>query len=1043
MVALAAGVSRDDASDSHLVIGSDDLVRQLSANQVQGWDGAVWCEMKDKLLHVEVIVGELVLVPPSSRHAQLTNSDSSFRPILPVVAVQVCNGPVLHVPFCDEGVQDRGRDEHISLPQEVLKTYSEVEGRFVFQRGKSCLFTFPDRDITSWDGKVNIVILDKFRVPASVYGRCEARLKEHNGLKGTQTLIGKLAVLNDKEERVSHLTIFVSCQDVGEDVSLQIQPQSEKDKTEAICQTELGNVHCPESIASQIPGLHTICNNECNDCKCKRNVTPTAGNAIEVNAVNADKHVKQNLCPINIGSVPINEERYFQELEIYPSSCSKIMDVDHITSEQIALMIEKIYNSKDETSKDTGVESPLIRSDLDDESYQNYPVIGIKKNPRRERIGNETVQKLGGDLETLSNTPKERPRRRPNSATSSSSNSLESSTVHDNAKGKLRNRTTLSPRSEISNGSSILSSSKSSRESSSNVSIIRRPTGWLRSTPVAPTPNTITHPKLNRTHFLRRVSTDTQLAYQLQTEVNRQVKGRLKQLDEGFKTQLEKLQKVKFRKGQTQKGQSVGCQTIDLFQGSYLSPELVEKISINSNYHEVQIHHDWEKSEVRNNEMLSSSNRIKPKIFQKNLTFDIDTSEKEEDNHTRRKYEADIDVPVQLHLGNATDRQMDNQNISGNKMTDIAATEANAACSTTSLERMSATSSDSKQKSHQDVANKSQDVTLNMMREPSQDTAQTYTIHGNLSKTIQSSEEVASEDYSKHSEYLIALSSNKTSTDSSHSHHRSVENNKGSQSSELAKASKMSLEVCKEILKGKQADSLTRAGNLLIKPQEYSSTPEEVVSVDASYQSCSVGSIKAEEVEEGNSISEIFSLPSGKNSIPNVNGDYSGYGSSILSSYSQPKDSIPTISNNSISTPQPLGNNIISTNSQSFTSESIGLLKSVKPISFASEIYSRPTAHVSESSINSKSIDTNLTSRADRDGQTMNQLKQKNEREGKNLGKDEGNIDYSVSDISGRIAALLVPRRLSVARINTDSVSSYIPSDLCNTMSSLSDMSQD
>lgn len=46
----------------------------------------------------------------------------------------------------------------------------------------------------------------------------------------------------------------------------------------------------------------------------------------------------------------------------------------------------------------------------------------------------------------------------------------------------------------------------------------------------------------------------------------------------------------------------------------------------------------------------------------------------------------------------------------------------------------------------------------------------------------------------------------------------------------------------------------------------------------------------------------------------------------------------------------------------------------------------------------------------------------------------------SISDISARIAALLVARKIEVPRLNTESVSSYVPSDQPGTLSSMSDV---
>ncbi|XP_071523873.1 uncharacterized protein [Panulirus ornatus] len=589
---------------------------------------------------------------------------------------------------------------------------------------------------------------------------------------------------------------------------------------------------------------------------------------------------------------------------------------------------------------------------------------------------------------------------------------------------------------------------------------IHHPSGWLRSTPVAilQQDKHFLYPKLNRTSFLRKAKSDPKLAYQLHAEINYQIKQRLKHLDESFKVELVKIKSKKVVENTCDK-KTVGCQTEDNWGANLLNFHNSEKSCTQETVYSLNEDEKYigkRKNFCCRNEQrfqaepdvclektfgIRKNGKVRMTDLNRSLTYDTGVTKvqsvSENDisgncnenfrlsaesesvgiSHIAEIQDGGNSLVLQTNLNDNEERSVaDLQSGSKEDFASYNDSECVSVCQiverensinsyipqrneSISQERSSSLSlslslTEPKQVREQKPTNRIRDSKFEaghteskkfiyskmIVREHSRDTALTCTVDKDLSPSENASKGIACE-LDQHFTQNVQFSP-------THSNVRliTVKNLRpsvdtfSSQVSEIIEATNLSSEVFQEDLGERDADYLMRNGSELHFSEKELCIPE-----------------KTDEIIETLSTSMEEELSKGHFSTPG--------------NMTCPEDCLENCagcSRSDVICELVSDNRILSYSKP--VDKTIGIDKSVTEIQAVREKSLSPGNHYK---------------RKESFYQGMN------------------DTDSSISDISAHIAALLMPKGLSIAQLNTDSVSSYVPSDVNDTLSSLTEMVED
>ncbi|XP_064101410.1 uncharacterized protein LOC135212035 [Macrobrachium nipponense] len=949
-------------------------------------------------LIVDIIIGELTVVESSAvvRHVK--------NPLCPIVAVQISKGPLLYIPFLTpESITSHLQyisSGHQFLPLEVEESYLNG-GKFIFHRGKSCLYTVPQESLqkgncNNQDSSFNdrvvlsqnvvVIVMNALMYPPAFFGKCTLQLQPHGEIDGH--MAGKVELRNHIGNLVGYMSMSVSLRYLGEDVVLHSVRHNDATDQDLL-NTNLDNF---VSVG-------------------KENISPTREEKCFNENFKSAKHIDV--------MTDENPNKFFGRnaygLE-HSFKCSRPLDskemvVQRESSEEIALRIAALVRSEASPEEQVNAENTNVAScRKSDICIQPDPILYFGHDSESEKMWNEKMTDFGGFFEVVGNFDHcfKDLEQESNSYSGSvesyrSETSLQTS-VESGSKDKGKNNDKLSSISGSVNKSSY---KNPERKIDNKCQALKMPKGWLRSTPVASCnmQNKAVYPRLTRTSLLRRAKLDPQLAHQLHAEVRYQVKQKLQSLEKNFKDELTDIKKRKLLKNKGSLLVSVGCQA---------SSGSSEKITPHYyDYHkdfaqQTVVHETSNQFTQINKEILKktdSGENVKGGKYskiEKDRTFDISDY-----NHSRlTEYDDDFEIstiskpdpdsvtefPVLYQESSETgelsrsvsSKELSHPSISKgepkkhvkegkgtNTMRDIKMKVSN------SKESSSVKSSVKSDSEFLDAKN--QELVSNSMG--------SQKIAGIIEKKLIKKETSSSQ--GSISEIDIP--------DRSESDVHSSIATLSPEASEVSEASNLSKEVYQEIMKGRKADVLLRNGSQGFEKKCEMSSAEEAVS--SAISSISVGknlhlsasddvkNVKARFVMTGEtfSIGEIINSDNDLCDSPKEDVDTSKdllKAKHIKNLYKERK---------------------IRELHKTYTKSEPSVLE--KPSEVLSSPRNLPHSSVS---VSAKDVD-------DEDSST-------------------------VSNISARIAALLMPKQLEVAALHTDSISSYMPSNVSDTLSSLSDL---
>ncbi|XP_066983352.1 uncharacterized protein [Macrobrachium rosenbergii] len=505
-------------------------------------------------LIVDIIIGELTVLESSAVVHHVKN------PLCPIVAVQISKGPLLYIPFLTpESITSHLQyisSGHQFLPLEVEESYLNG-GKFIFHRGKSCLYTVPqeslqkstsDNQSSSFNGRVIlsqnvvVIVMNALIYPPAFFGKCTLQLQPHGEIDGH--MAGKVELRNHIGNLVGYMTMSVSLRHLGEDVVLHA-------------------VRHNDSADQDL--LNTVVNNFVSVGK--ENISPARKEKFFNENFKSAKHtdVMTDENPNQVfGSNAYGLEHSFK---CSRPSDSKEMVVQRESSEEIALRIAALVRSEASPGEQVNAENTnVVSCKKSDNCHQPGPILYYGHDSESEKIWNEKMTDFGGFFEVAGNFDScfNDLEQESNSYSGSiesyrSETSLQTSPESE-SKDKGKSNDKLSSISGSVNESSIKNPER--KAENNKCQTLKMPKGWLRSTPVASCnmQNKAVYPKLTRTSLLRRAKLDPQLAHQLHAEVRYQVKQKLQSLEKNFKDELTDIKKRRLLKNKGSLLVSVGCQ---------------------------------------------------------------------------------------------------------------------------------------------------------------------------------------------------------------------------------------------------------------------------------------------------------------------------------------------------------------------------------------------------------------------------------------------------------------------------------------------------
>ncbi|XP_037803825.1 uncharacterized protein LOC119598248 [Penaeus monodon] len=989
---------------------------------------------------VDVMVGDLCLVdPPSIIHR-------NKNPLCPVVAVQILHGPLLYIPFLSpESVQAHLRDIHDGhdfLPLEIEESYLNG-GKFVFRKGRSCLFTAPLNSSTKGDGMrinssndaeafvgscVNIVILNGLCFPPSVFGRCKAAMPVSGRENGEprRCLTGKVILSDHLGKSVASLQLSISLRSLGEDIALHAR--------------HFGTTNGEEK--QSVPGVVPL-------RKFSEDLS-SPNHELSSRRVRLDKTISllqerenSKKTPSNYVHGTVLEQSYvFNQHFVDPGSGSSKYGSQrsHESSEVIAMKIAEFERNVQGNSKEF-LSAPVVSPRIGGNLPQPSPLLFTGHDAEAERLWNYKMKEVGGYVLDFDNDSSESlPTSEGGENVSKSEDKTEKiekqkKTIEKHKDSREMETKKINSAREKSQRNLKNMKKSDNRKSVKHTEGMKRPTGWLRSTPIAPyrMHTEPPRPKLTRTSLLRRAKLDPELAKQLRAEVDFQVKQKLKILDEAFKEEMLNLRKKKLMKSARQTKMAASSQTEDERVEDDLLVERkpwsgLEDFSQQTDVFHQKSHQFTQMGDSFTGEMDAGDrvsrdeSPINHATFDlrkgrggllRGETYDVDLTERigspfsvkeaqsikpSHNEYNHRNGLLDASTNRNNKSKKVVPNRKDYDSCEGNKVTESAQKQ-------TSDHSQSITESEPKQRRKgSNTTNRIRDSKMKPTHKVSskQDTSS----KGSSSESLQEisiEENLVRSSSSKSGSQSMAVVTNSGSRRAS-----SVQSDSkatDSEASEVSEASNLSAEVYQEILRGKKADILLSNGSKSSRVQEavsISSAAEEIVTAEDD---------SAEDVSQGNKKSNILQQLSKARGKGLINSrTYSiKEGQGLDATYK-----IPVIhGSSSESDPVFRGRN-----------------SETKFYAHNQSLYS-PGSGKGPASVEVKHKDTrNTRLQVMKKGTPSPRVKEEEEEE-------EGTI----SDISARIAALLLPKKVEVASLHTDSISSYMPSDVDGTLSSLSDMS--
>ncbi|XP_068212170.1 uncharacterized protein [Palaemon carinicauda] len=934
-------------------------------------------------LIIDVIVGELTVLKssPVAQHVK--------EPICPIVGVQITKGPLLCIHFLTtESIKNHL--QYISngnqfLPLEVEESYRNG-GKFIFHRGKSCLYKIPqeseqksssvNNDVISSQNVV-VIIMNALTYPPALFGKCTLQLKSQGETDGH--MAGKVELRNHIGNLVGHLTISISLRYLGDVTSHTLKHYYNKDQ---------------DTVSKNFSDFVS------DD---KRNQSLMEMNEISGEHHKFDKniHIMNNVSTNQfLGANTYGFEHSF--------NCSKSLDnalkdsvVQRESSEEIALKIAALVRSETSQEEKVSGENANGSGKKSVNCNQPDPILYYGHDSESEKIWNEKMKDLGGFFETIGNLDNCYDVKQNVSSCSENVEmySSDETSLHSSLESEQTDERKSAEKLYVKGSVKKSSSDNHERKIEPiRCQTLKTPKGWLRSTPVASCSihNKAVYPRLTRTSLLRKAKLDPELAYQLRAEVSYRVKQKLQSLEKNFKDELTDIKKRKLMKNKGSLLVSVGC------QASSASNEKITSLNVNGQKDFAQQTVVFEtsnqftqinKDASKNNDLKDNVEKRKLTKLEKNRTFDI--SEYNQSHPT--EYDDDFEVSSNSNPdpGTVSEFPVDHDNSKIGR----------SPRSTESKELSHFMSSKSEPKKHIKAKKGTNIMRDTKMKSSKSDIQEVSSKKSSVKSDCQfldaKNEELMSNSIiSERSESIIGGTVIKSKNSSSSQSISEVDVYSSSsilspEVSEVSEVSLLSKEVYQELMKGRKADVLLRNGSQGFRKRSDTSISEGAVSrenlsvsIEENVQQSESGdikSMKAKFVAAG----ETFSIAEVINSDDDM--------------YASPKESSKTSEDLKVRYMRSLyKESKVRELQKTYTKSEPSFLD--KPDEILSSPRNMPRISKSPSS------------------------------------KEIEDEDSTVSNISARIAALLVPKQLKVAALHTDSISSYMPSSVSDTLSSLSDL---
>lgn len=907
-----------------------------------------------------------------------------------------------------------------------------------------------------------------------------------------QSLRGKLSVYNNKGKVVAHLTISVSCRNHTRDFVVG--------QTGYLNRTGIPVVFSSGQASDKIVMPTTIQQKELN--KWKYDVGASVNKNRLYKTHDILQHIEKltvacsttETSRINRVQNSVIEQPYNFNQDLGEA---KGHGVHRDPSEITALKIAE-YKKKRDDSEGNGSTS-VVNHGTNFESKQPNPILYTGHNIEAEVLWNKKMLGIGEHVIDQVDTechiwkglkkkscsehktiPKGRRKTTQHYSEVKHAGSFAPADVH---KRKTKRIDVLSP----------VDCSSVRMKQSRSIKPLHHPSGWLCSDPVAALQQYkhFSNPKLNRTSLLRRAKLDPQLAHQLHAEIHYQVKQHLKHLGEGFEVALAKIKSKKFLKENACGKLTVGCQTEDGWGANLLNLYNPRKSCTQKNGFssiEDEQYKEKRKNLVCKNEQrfqdgldiclekkpgMRENERVRMSELKRNLTKDIElaklqagskfffnghykdfelstdsesfcisnigdrqsddnpVSQSDTNNNSQRPSVAELQAGSKESLGLCDDSESVRFSYKAVRPTNInnciPLTDMNISQERSPSLSVSVSLSEPKlELKGQKPTNRLRDGKAKavdtgskilahsemIVREHSQDTALTYTVHKDL--PVQNTSKVITCESDRYFTQNVQLNpKHNNDSPSAIKNLRPADDTVSSQTSEVSETSKLSIEVFQEILKGRHADFLVRNGSQLHVSEKKSSIPEETDMINEFLSASADNKLGKGHFAAAGSVtcSEEFLENTVKHNETDMISKY--VSDCRLPTSCKPIDKTRVID------------------------------KSVTRIMKGIMMTGQDEGHDKGGAVVSKLTKASSTLENCNELQTASEKSsipgKQYKREGaSSQGMDD--FDSSISDISARIAALLMPKRVSVAQLNTDSVSSYVPSDVSDTLSSLSDM---
>ncbi|CAL4167678.1 unnamed protein product, partial [Meganyctiphanes norvegica] len=460
---------------------------------------------------LDILIGEMMLKEPPSI------LDYRKNPLCPILQIQGNTIPTVYIPFLSaESVSNHLshiRSGHNFLPLEVEESYLN-NGKFNFHCGKSCLFTTSSGSSPT-KGLLEISILNSFCFPPTKFGKCQHKFNPEGEIKG------KLEFYNSKGIIVAFIGISISIKVLGHGVALHSNKlQNEKNK-EMIKKYILAENINEERYSSK---PHNIDSFRIDRKKFSNIIDHSLQRKESVRSNNTSDNVFRSINHNSLSKYECSYEplKTKNDIENPYMKSSK-----GFSSEEIALQLAELENDLNFVQNDNNLQ------------YYEFPEKDICKHPpsitysSTDKEGELEWNRKFSQLISMENEVYEENfiKEKSKSLSSSSSSSFYTSDemyIKENSAVKGKHKTDYNEK-------------QTKRQCNKAIKNKPKIKGWLRSTPLVTRNTTSRQPqaKQTRTTLLRKSKTDPELAKQMQLEIERQVKQKLKILDTNFKSEME------------------------------------------------------------------------------------------------------------------------------------------------------------------------------------------------------------------------------------------------------------------------------------------------------------------------------------------------------------------------------------------------------------------------------------------------------------------------------------------------------------------------